>query len=62
VELQLLTHFSVDARTRESFREDDQCTCLGLSSRLDLDRSRARFEVPGKTGVSDFPNRLVRFW
>jgi hypothetical protein len=36
--------------------------CLGLPARFDLDRAEAQSEVSGKTGVSDFPNRMVWFW
>jgi hypothetical protein len=35
---------------------------LGSPVRFELDRAGAQFEVSGKTGVSGFPNRMVRFW
>jgi hypothetical protein len=35
---------------------------LGLPAQFELDRSGAQSEVLGKTSVSDFLNRMIRFW
>jgi hypothetical protein len=35
---------------------------LGSPTRFELDRARAQSEVLGKTRVSSFLNRMVRFW